>query len=300
MHYTTLNEVLKAQYGGKVYRLALSSGCSCPNRDGTLGHGGCIFCSEGGSGDFAQHGDIEAQLDAAKALIDNKFPRSLRPEARRYIAYFQSFTNTYGDTARLESLFRRVLSRPEIVILSIATRPDCLAPDMVACLARMQADFQKPVWVELGLQSIHAETARWIQRGYELPVFEDAYQRLSKHGLAVIVHLILGFPNESREQMLESVRYLSTLTPTPAGVKLQLLHVLRGTALGALYEKQPFPLPSLEAYAELIADCLKLLPEGCVVHRLTGDAPKRLLLAPLWSADKKRVLNTLTRYIREH
>lgn len=287
-----LSDVLKEEYGEKVYRLALSSGCTCPNRDGTAGTGGCTFCSEGGSGDFAAPpGPVDVQIEAAKARIQNK------TGARKFIAYFQSFTNTYGDPDRLRALYTETIRRPDIVILALGTRPDCLGPEMMALLADLNRI--KPVWVELGLQTVRDDTARRINRGYPLAVYEEAHHRLKDAGLTVITHVIFGLPGETKEDMLGTVRYLAALDPPPDGVKLQMLHVLRGTALGGAYEREPFPLLTLEEYAGLIAQSVRILPEETVLHRMTGDGPKRLLLAPEWTRDKKNVLNTLNRAIRE-
>lgn len=300
MYYLSFNDAMRARFGTKVYRLSLQSGCTCPNRDGTIGIGGCTFCSEGGSGDFAApFMPINEQIEAARMRVDAKIPASIAPEDRRYIAYFQSYTNTYGSVDRLRTLYAEALSHPQIAALDIGTRPDCLPPEMVEMLRNLQLSSGKPVWVELGLQTIHEETARRIRRGYELPVFEDAYRRLKEQNLEVIVHVILGLPGESRENMLGTVRYLSSLTPTLDGIKLQLLHILKGTELAREYEANPFPLFTLDSYCDLVVDCLKLLPPETVVHRITGDGPKRLLIAPQWSANKKRVLNTLSRRIRE-
>ena len=283
-----LSEALRERYGEKVYKLSLSAGCTCPNRDGTVGVGGCAFCSAGGSGDFAARlAPIEAQIAEARARIARK------TDAKKFIAYFQSFTNTYGPVERLEPLYRRTIERPEIVALSLGTRPDCLGPEVMEMLCRLQAI--KPVWVELGLQTAHDETAARLNRGYGLDTFTDAYRRLKAAGLMVIVHLIFGLPGESREEMLDSVRFVAGLTPPADGVKLQMLHVLKGTALGAQYEAQPFPLLTLEEYADLIAQSVRILPETTVLHRLTGDAPGPLLLAPEWTRNKKRVLNTIHR-----
>lgn len=267
-------------------KLSLSSGCSCPNRDGTLGYGGCSFCSAGGSGDFAAaFAPIDEQLAEAKARIRRK------TDAKKFIAYFQSFTNTYGDPARLLPLYREVLEREEIVALSLGTRPDCLGEAVMAMLRELQA--LKPVWLELGLQTIHGETARRIHRGYPLPVFEGSYYKLKREGFPVVVHLIFSLPGESREDMLASVRYLAALDPPPDGVKLQMLHILEGTELGEAYKKQPFPLLTLEEYADLIAESAAILPPETVFHRITGDGPGKLLLAPEWTRSKKRVLNLL-------
>ena len=306
MHYLSFNEAMRSRFGTKVYRLSLQSGCTCPNRDGTIGTGGCTFCSEGGSGDFAAPLlPISEQIEEARKRVDPKIPASIAAQDRRYIAYFQSYTNTYGNVDRLRALYAEALSHPQIAALDIGTRPDCLPTEMVQMLRDLQISSGKPVWVELGLQTIHEETARRVHRGYELPVFEDAYRRLkepfgkSPAGLEVIVHVILGLPGETREDMLETVRYLSHLNPPLDGIKLQLLHILKGTQLACEYEAEPFPLPTLDSYCDLIVDCLKLLPPETVIHRITGDGPKKLLIAPLWSADKKHVLNTLNKKIRE-
>ena len=298
MHYLSLSEDLKRRFGGKVYKLSLQSGCSCPNRDGRLSYGGCSFCSEGGSGDFAAPLlPIREQLEIAKKRVEAKLPKAEKESQHRYIAYFQSYTNTYGPEETLGALFREAMTPPEIVALSIGTRPDCITPRMLEILTELNRE--KPVYVELGLQTIHEETATRINRGYLLPVFEDCYRRLKAAGLMVVVHVILGLPGEDEEKMLATVRYLSALTPTLDGIKLQLLHVLQGTRLAAEYMAKPFPILTLEEYTRLVVKCLKLLPAETVVHRITGDGPKRLLLAPLWSADKKRVLNTLQKAIAE-
>ena len=287
-----LSEVLLQQYGEKVYKLSLSSGCTCPNRDGTLGVGGCTFCSEGGSGDFAAAcAPIDEQLEEAKARIRRK------TDARRFIAYFQSYTNTYGDLDRLEALYTETLRHEEIEILSLGTRPDCLSGGVLAMLERLNA--MKPVWVELGLQTIHERTAKAVHRGYDLAAFETGYHALKALGLTVIVHVIFSLPGETREDMLSTVRYLASLDPPPDGVKLQMLHVLRGTQLGEEYEKEPFPLLTLEEYAELVAQSVRILPEKTVIHRLTGDAPGKLLIAPEWTRNKKRVLNAVNREIEK-
>ena len=302
MRILTVSEYMKQKYGQKVYRLSLSSGCTCPNRDGTLGWGGCAFCSAGGSGDFATEPvSVERQIAEAKKRVESKFPRSVRPEERKYIAYFQSYTNTYGKTDHLRRIFTEAAERPEIVTLSVGTRPDCLEQDKVQMLAEL--NHIKPVWVELGLQTIHEQTAEAFHRGYRLPVFLDAYRRLKQAGLEVIVHVILGLPGEGREDMLETVRFLAGLNPRLDGIKLQLLHILKETEYGSIFEKDPSAFQTsgftLESYCDLVVACLKLLPPETVIHRLTGDGPKNLLLAPKWSADKKKVLNELNRRIRE-
>ncbi len=299
--YHSLDYYLKETFGTKVYKLALDGGMTCPNRDGTIGTGGCIFCSEGGSGDFAakQGVSVRAQVDEAKQRVSRKMPAktsgAISPPDGPYIAYFQSYTNTYAPLPYLENLFTEAISLPEICALSIGTRPDCLPDETIALLARLNET--KPVWVELGLQTIHASTADFIRRGYELPVFEDAYRRLKAAGLTVIVHVILGLPGETRGQMLETVRYLADLRVD--GIKLQLLHVLRGTDLDDVYRSGAFRTMELDEYLSLVGDCLKLLPPETVIHRLTGDAPKSLLTAPAWSANKRLVLNSMTKHLRE-
>lgn len=284
-----LSTYLKNAYGEKVYRLSLSSGCGCPNRDGTTGdYGGCTFCSEGGSGEFAaKFADIDDQIEDAKGRISNK------TDARKFIAYFQSYTNTYGDVERLRKLYLKAICRRDIVILSIGTRPDCLGPEILRMLGELRAI--KPVWVELGLQTIHDETARNFRRGYDLAVFEKAYRDLKEIGITVIVHVIFGLPGESKEDMLGTVRYLSRLEPGLDGIKIQNLQILKGTDMYRQYIQNPFPVMSMEEYTDLVAEAIDLLPKGTVIHRMTGDGPRRLLVEPKWSLDKKRVLNMLTK-----
>ena len=288
MHYISLSEHLRSRFGCKVYKLALEGGMTCPNRDGTCGIGGCTFCAADGSGAFAQTGDtVCAQIEAAKARVAGKIRDG------KYIAYFQSFTNTYAPVSYLEPLFRAAIDHPDVAVLSIATRPDCLPEDVLNLLAELNRI--KPVWVELGLQTIHPDTARYIRRGYELPVYDRAVSDLKARGIEVITHVILGLPGESREQMLDTVRYVGARTD---GIKLQLLHVLRGTDLARDYAAGRFRTLELDEYCDLIVDCLRCLPEHVVIHRLTGDGAKKDLIAPLWSGDKKRVLNTLNRRIK--
>ena len=293
--YHTLSYSLKKQFKTRVYKLSLDGGMTCPNRDGTLGTGGCIFCSKGGSGDFAEscrsYPDIAGQIEAARKRIERKAPSG------PYIAYFQSFTNTYAPLPYLSDLFSRTLDHPQIAALSIGTRPDCLEDEKIRLLAELNR--KKPVWVELGLQTIHPNTAALIRRGYPLSCFADTVARLKEAGLTVIVHLILGLPGESREQMLSSVDYAAHFLPTLDGIKLQLLHVLKGTDLAAMYEKDPFPLFSMEEYADFIVTCIEHLPPSMTVHRITGDGPRSLLIAPEWSLHKRQVLNTIDRRFRE-
>ncbi|MBP3803230.1 MAG: TIGR01212 family radical SAM protein [Oribacterium sp.] len=296
MNYLSLSDYLKQTYGQKIYKISLQSGCTCPNRDGTLSVGGCIFCSEGGSGDFAAPLlPVKEQIDIAIKKVEQKLPAG---KEHKFIAYFQSYTNTYGDTAKLRALYEEALSDDRVVALSIGTRPDCIKDDMLEALKNLQTKYGKKIWVELGLQSIHESTAKRINRGYPLPDFEDTYRKLKEAGLTVIVHVILGFPWETETDMLETIRYLSSLSPVLDGIKLQLLHVLKGTRLGEDYLREPFHVLELQEYCDLVVKCLKLLPKETVVHRITGDGPKKLLLAPLWSGDKKKVLNTLNRAIK--
>ena len=291
--YYSLNAWLKDQFGQKIYKLALDGGMTCPNRDGTLGTGGCIFCSHGGSGDFAEpaHTSVTEQIEAAKARVANKI------KGGKYVAYFQSYTNTYAPVSYLEPLFSEAIAHPDVSALSIGTRPDCLPPDVLELLARLNR--RKPVWVELGLQTIHEESAARIQRGYSLPVFENAVRELKAAGLTVIVHVILGLPDETKAQMLDTVRYLADFQPAIDGIKLQLLHILRGTKLAEFYEQAPFPVFSMDEYIELLIECIRLLPPDMVIHRISGDGPKKLLVAPEWSGNKRAFLNTFSKALRE-
>ena len=298
--YHSLDYEMNRRFGTKVYKIALEGGMTCPNRDGTIGTGGCIFCSAGGSGDFAvplqgaagmTEESVHRQIDLAISRISRKMGSS--PGA--YIAYFQSYTNTYAPVSYLRQLFTAAILHPEIRVLSIATRPDCLPEEVLDLLEELNQI--KPVWIELGLQTIHPDTARLIRRGYELDCFTDAKNRLRRRGLEVIVHVILGLPGEDRTQMLETVSWLGS--NDIQGIKLQLLHILKGTDLALLYEQTPFPVMSMEEYLDLVIDCVSLLPPEIVIHRITGDGPKNLLIAPLWSANKRLVLNTLTRRFQE-
>ena len=291
-----LSDYCKERFGTKVYRLALSSGATCPNRDGKVGVGGCSFCSEKGSGEFAVDVmDLDLQIERAKALISKKFPNSINTADRKYIAYFQSFSNTYGDTKRLIGLFERAINKDEVVALSVATRPDCFSEEMLNSLERLNKI--KPVWIELGLQTINENTARDFNRGYTLDVFEKTYTELKKRNFEVIVHMILGLPGESEEDMYATVKYLSKKNID--GIKIHGLHILKGTRLAGEYEKHPFKIMSLEEYTRVLINCLKLLPKNTVVHRMTGDGDKKILIEPQWSADKKRVLNYINKKIKE-
>lgn len=282
-HYTALSPYLKRRFGCKVYKLSLSAGCTCPNRDGTLGARGCIFCS--GSGEFAASGSasIPEQLEQAKYILGKK------AQGAKFIAYFQDFTNTYGAVSRLEPLFLAAIEEGDVVALSIATRPDCLPEDILRMLSRLRT--RKPVFVELGLQTIHDNTAQYIRRGYPLSVFDDAVQKLHALDIEVIAHQILGLPGETAVMMSETSRYLGSVHVD--GVKLHLLHVLRGTDLAREYAEGRIQTLELDTYIDILEQCLAVLPPKIVIHRLTGDGAKRDLIAPLWSADKKRVLNAI-------
>ena len=283
--YHSLDYEMKHRFGEKVYRLSLNGGMTCPNRDGTCGTRGCIFCSAGGSGDFAASPSlsIKEQLASQKALIRKKRP------VQRFIAYFQAYTNTYAPVDYLRPLFLDAISDPEVAVLSIATRPDCLGPDVLRLLDELNR--MKPVWIELGLQTMHDKSAHFIRRGYPLSCFEQAVSALRSIGIEVITHIILGLPGESNAQMLQTCDYLNTLDIQ--GVKLQLLHVLKNTDLGILYEASPFPVMTMEAYISLLIDCIERLSPQLIIHRLTGDGPKDLLIAPLWSTYKRTVLNQI-------
>ena len=289
--YYSLDFYLRETFGEKVYKITLNGGMTCPNRDGHVGRGGCIFCSAAGSGDFAGDASlsITEQLREGKAALLSKRP------VRSYIAYFQAFTNTYAPVGYLEKIFMEAIRDPQVRVLSIATRPDCLGNDVMALLTRLNRI--KPVWVELGLQTVHADTARYIRRGYELPVFDEAVKRLREAGISVIVHVILFLPGETREMMLQTVEHLNRCGIQ--GIKLQLLHVLKGTDLARAYEEKPFHIPDMEEYIELLGTCIARLDPGIVIHRLTGDGPKELLIAPLWTGAKRTVLNRLNRYLKE-
>ena len=291
MHYYSLNEYCKQAFGDKVYRLSLNAGCTCPNRDGSLSTGGCAFCSEGGSGDFAACYDvsISAQIAEAKARIQKK------TDCKKFIAYFQAYTNTYAPLSHLRRIYTEALSEPDVVALSIGTRCDCLSEEVLNLLEELSQT--KPVWVELGLQTIHNETHAKLNTHTTVEQFDQAVSQLHARAIPVIAHVILGLPGETKEMMLETISHIAHLPID--GVKLQLLHILKGTTLAFEYETQPFPLFELEEYCDFVIDCLELLPPHMVIHRLTGDGPRKLLIAPLWSTDKKRVLNTINKRLKE-
>ena len=289
--YYSLDYYIKETYGEKLYKLSLDGGMTCPNRDGKLDSRGCIFCSAGGSGDFA--GDrrlsIHEQISEAKQLVSRKHTGS------SYIAYFQAYTNTYAPVDYLEKIFTEAIREPDIRILSIATRPDCLSSEVLELLSRLNQI--KPVWVELGLQTMHKKSADFIRRGYDLDVFEKAVYDLKNIGITVITHIILCLPDENTDMMLDTISYLNELPIN--GIKLQLLHVLKGTDLANVYEVNPFYLPDLEEYVELLGQIISHLREDIVIHRLTGDGPKSLLIAPLWTGNKRLVLNRIQKHLKD-
>lgn len=309
--YYSLDYFLKSTFGEKIYKVSLNGGMTCPNRDGTLGERGCIFCSAGGSGDFAapMNETVTKQIDTAIEGI-----KKAKTVGNKFIAYFQSYTNTYASVEYLRKLFTEAVMHPQIVALSIGTRPDCLGEEVIALLEELNQI--KPVWVELGLQTIHEKTAKFIRRGYSLEVFEEAVVNLNRIGVDVIVHVILGLPFETHEDILATIRYISRYSKSLfkrnieiekerkykqkgwiQGIKLQLLHVLSGTDL-ANYQSE-FSVFTLEEYVDLVLECIELLPQDIVIHRITGDGPKKLLLAPLWSASKKTVMNTIHKTMKE-
>ena len=287
---TTVNDYCKALFGEKVYKVSLSGGMTCPNRDGKCGDKGCIFCSAGGSGEFSAdpQKSISQQLFDAKKLVSKKY------KGNKYIAYFGSFTNTYADVSYLEKVFNEALEDAEVVALSVATRPDCLGDDVLNLLDRLNKI--KPVWVELGLQTSKESTTQYIRRGYANDIYRSAVKRLKEIGVHIVTHIILGLPRETKEDMLASVKF--ALSAGTDGIKLQLLHVLENTDLAADYYSGKVTLLSQEEYINILISCLKIIPENVVIHRITGDGPKKLLIAPEWSKDKKRVLNAITKAIK--
>lgn len=291
MEYLSFNKYLKDKFGQKVYKISLDGGFTCPNRDGKTGTRGCIFCSKGGSGDFAENREmsITEQIESGKKKVEKKI------KSGKYIAYFQAFTNTYAPVETLRQKYEEAINHPDIVALSIATRPDCLGDDVLRLLDEMNKI--KPVFVELGLQTIHQKSAKYIRRGYDLSVYDKAVRDLNKIAVNVVVHIILGLPNESENDMLETVKYVCESGAN--GIKLQLLHVIDGTDLAKDYEKGLFKTLEFDEYVNLIVKCVKIIPNDIVIHRLTGDGAKKDLIAPLWSADKKRVLNAINKALRE-
>lgn len=289
--YYSFHAMLQERFGEKVYKLALDGGMTCPNRDGTLDSRGCIFCSAGGSGDFAasREQSITRQIEVQKLKLQAKRP------VNNFIAYFQAYTNTYAPIEHLKRIFTEAAAHPDIVAISIGTRPDCLGNEVLELLASLNQ--RKPIWVELGLQTIHPDTARYIRRGYDLNCFEQAVEALHRHGLEIITHTILGLPGEQKEDMLQTIAYLNQ--QPIQGIKLQLLHVLKGTDLARDYENGCFSVLTQEEYLDILISALELLSPDITIHRLTGDGPKELLIAPTWSSAKRTVLNQLHRRMKE-
>ena len=302
MEYLSLNTYLKQTFGCKVYKLSINGGFTCPNRDGSLDTRGCIFCSGFGSGEFSTSKDLSItnQIEEAKKRVENKIKDG------KYIAYFQSFTNTYAPLDQLRSKYEEAIMHPDVVAISIGTRPDCLPQNVLDLLSELNKI--KPVWVELGLQTIHKKSAEFIRRGYELNVYDKAVKNLKQRGIYVITHVILGLPGESEEMMIDTVKYVCGLHDNSSaelacnGIKLQLLHIIRGTDLAYLYENKnesdvmrDFECMDLETYVELIKKCVEIIPNNIAIHRMTGDGDKKTLIAPLFSGDKKRVLNAINK-----
>lgn len=286
MEYLSLNKYLRDTFGDKVYKISLDAGFTCPNRDGKIDTRGCIFCSRGGSGDFAESAEsITEQIELGKKRVANKI------KSGKYIAYFQAFTNTYAPTDVLRKKFYEAVNHKDIVAVSIATRPDCLGSDVIQLLDELNKI--KPVFVELGLQSVHKESAEYIRRGYDLSVYDNAVVRLKEIGVNIVVHIILGLPGESKEDMLESVKYVCDSGIN--GIKLQLLHILKNTDLADEYAQGKVTPLEFEEYLDIIKACVEIIPKDIVIHRLTGDGAKKDLIAPLWSADKKRVINAINK-----
>ena len=295
MNYRTLNSYLQERFGQKVYKISIDGGFTCPNRDGTLDTRGCIFCSAGGSGDFAEDRNLSVteQIERGKKRVEAKMPKA--SGENKYIAYYQAFTNTYAPVGHLRKIYSEALGHPDIVAVSIGTRPDCLSDEVLNLLSELNEI--KPIWVELGLQTIHEKSAEYIRRGYTLSVYDDVVRKLLERNLEVITHVILGLPGESREEMLETVRYVGK--SGVQGIKLQLLHVIKGTDLEKEYEAGKFECMTMEEYVDLVHDAIEALPDDIIIHRMTGDGAKRTLIAPMWSADKKRVLNALNKKLVE-
>lgn len=288
--YRSLDYMLKERFGEKIYKISLNGGMTCPNRDGRISTGGCIFCSEGGSGDFASaySPDINSQIEEAKALIRKKY------KGDRFIAYFQAYTNTYAPVSYLCKLFTSVIMRDDIAVLSIATRPDCLGEDVIKLLSELNSI--KPVWVELGLQTTNESTAKLINRGYDLKHYDEAVRNLRSIGVEIITHMIIGLPHETHEDILKTAQYIGK---TANGIKLQLLHVLKNTELQEMYKCGEFKTLTRDEYIEIVCDIIELLPSNITIHRLTGDGNPNELIAPLWSLKKFDVLNGINHRLKE-
>ncbi|MCD1146650.1 TIGR01212 family radical SAM protein [Peptoniphilus sp. KCTC 25270] len=294
MEYLSANQYIKKRFGEKAYKISLDGGFTCPTRDGTKGTRGCIFCSQYGSGDYAQSKakSITEQIEEGKKLVQRKNKK----ENTKYIAYFQAYTNTYAPMEKLESLFTEAINHPDVIALSIATRPDCLEEDILPLLEKLNKI--KPLWIELGLQTIHEKSAKYIRRGYSLKTYDEAVEKLRNIGIEqIITHVILGLPGETKKQMLETVDYVGKSKSN--GIKLQLLHVLENTDLAKEYRKGTFEVLELEEYAEIVAESIGILPEDMVIHRITGDGNRHELIAPKWSLKKWHTLQTIQKKIQE-
>lgn len=289
--YNKVSDYYKEKYGSKIYKLSLKGADTCPNRDGTVGVGGCIFCSQSASGEFAEEkiGTVSEQLERAKKRVDKKIKDG------KYIAYFQSFSNTYGDANYLKNLFLEAIKPDYIVGIAIGTRPDCLGEEMLGVLSEVNA--QKPVTIELGLQTSNDKTAEYINRCYKTEVFDNAVKNLKTRGIEVVAHMIIGLPFESEEDILNTARHIANSGAD--GIKFHLLHILKDTKLASEYEKGVFSALGLETYTKILKNCLEVISPKMIVHRITGDPPKSELIAPNWSADKKRVLNYISKYFKE-
>lgn len=289
-HYFSLNEYCRNEFGHKLYKLSLDGGMTCPNRDGTIGTGGCIFCSQEGSGEFAQKqcNDVFCQIENAKKRVQHK------NKGGKYIAYFQNYTNTYAPISHLEKIFREAINHPDVEVLSVATRPDCLGDDVIALLSQINSI--KPVWVELGFQTSNEKSAEYIRRGYKNDVFALAVKRLGNVGIKTVAHVIIGLPDENIAQMKATVKFACDCGIW--GIKLHLLHVIEGTDLAEDYKNGTFVCLEKNEYLRIICTLLQLIPKDIVIHRLTGDGDKKTLIAPLWSANKKDVLNSLNTILR--
>lgn len=290
MRYNSLNNYLRNKFGKKVYKISIDGGFTCPNRDGKISTGGCIFCSAKGSGDFATSKSlsITQQIEQGKERVRSKTKDNC------FIAYFQAFTNTYAPIDVLESKFTEAINHKDIVALSVATRPDCVDEEVLSLLEKLNKI--KPVWVELGLQTIKESSVDYIRRGYENSVYVDTATKLRNIGIEVITHIILGLPNESKFDMLRSVDFACKYSD---GIKLQLLHILKGTDLLKDYEDSKFNALTMEQYIGILCDAVSIIPKNVIIHRLTGDGDKKILVAPLWSGNKKVVLNTINKTFEE-
>ncbi len=292
LNINTSSEYFKKRFGTKTYKISLNGGMTCPNRDGKIDTKGCIFCSAGGSGDFAANVklSITEQISSAKTLVSNKVPKGAK-----YIAYFQAFTNTYAPLEYLERIFMEAIKNDDIIALSIATRPDCIDDDIVKLLDKLNQI--KPVIVELGLQTSNETSAKFIRRGYKNDIFEQAMYLLSSYNIEVIVHMILGLPTETEKEMYETVEYINKFPVK--GIKFQLLHILSGTDLYEYYKKTNFPILTLEEYTNILLECISRLRPDIIIHRMTGDGPKSILIEPKWSGNKKMVLNYINSALRD-